>query len=212
MSWLIRHEGSTRSVPVATVEEIHQGLADGLWTPEDEVQAPGETTWTALSSHPATEDAAAEVEPPEPTHYEDESNLDMTALIDVCLVLLIFFMMLVGYTAMQKRIESARAGKADAGNVREVAQPEAEQSMVWLKITFEDGKSVYVAETTDNGQRTTTKLDPADLKTGLGRLIKAGRSTLLLDHQDNVPHGDVVKAQDAGTGLRMKIALLMKGP
>lgn len=205
MTWKVRHEGSARSVPVATLEEIHQGLLDGVWSPEDEVQGPDEKNWVPLSAHPATEDVAAEVEPPEPTFHPDESHLDMTALIDVCLVLLIFFMLLVSYAAMQKRLEAGMAGAADKGAVKQVTEDEANRSMILVRITRENDRSVYRA-TTEEGVK---ELNSNQLEQDLRALMKPGRGTLLLDFSDDVPHGDVVKAQDAATGLRLKINLLM---
>jgi len=212
MTWKVRHEGSTRSVPVATVEEIHQGLADGLWTPEDEVQAPGEGTWTPLSAHPATEDAAAEVEPPEPAFHPDETHLDMTALIDVCLVLLIFFMLLVAYTAIQKRLQADFAGSNQKGNVQQIPEQQARDTMILLKLTRENDRTVYRANVQQGDKLVPKELNPDQLEAELRALVTPERQTVLLDHADAVPHGDVVKAQDAATGLRLKIRVLMPGP
>ncbi len=212
MSWKIRHEGSSRSVPVETLEEVHQGLADGVWSPEDEIQGPDETTWVPLSAHPATEDAAAEVEPPEPSHHDDETHLDMTALIDVCLVLLIFFMLLVSYTALQKRLESGLAGAAEGSNVKPLDSKQVALQMIHLKINLEQGKVVYRASIQEGGQAIDKELDPDRLEEGLKALATPERRTLLLDFADNVKHGDVVKAQDAGTGVGLKIILRMPGP
>jgi biopolymer transport protein ExbD len=209
MTWKVRHEGSSRSAPVGTLDEIHQGLADGLWSPEDEVQAPGETAWTPLSAHPATEDAAAEVEPPEPAHHEDETHLDMTALIDVCLVLLIFFMLLVGYTAMHKRLAAAATGTNQQAGPTPVFKNEVEKSMIWLKIDMADGSPVFKATVTDNGKQTVKELDASNLEDSLKALVRPTRMILLLDYNPKVPHGDVTRAIDAATGLRLNIKILM---
>src|SRR5262249_2852599 len=102
MSWQVRHQGSPEALQVATPEEILEGLRDGLWEPTDEAKGPNDANWVTIEEHPQFADAAAELEAP-PRHREDETRLDMTALIDVCLVLLIFFMMTATYAvAMQK--------------------------------------------------------------------------------------------------------------
>src|SRR5262249_25238904 len=103
MAWKIRHEGSPQTRTL-TLPEIVEGLRDGLWMPTDEVQGPGETAWTAIENHPQLAEVAAELEEPPPRH-EEETRLDMNALIDVCLVLLIFFMMTTTYAvAVQKTV------------------------------------------------------------------------------------------------------------
>lgn len=213
MTWKVRHEGSSRSAPVATLDELHAGLADGVWSPEDEVQGPGETTWTPLSAHPATEDVAAEIEPPEPAQHDDETHLDMTALIDVCLVLLIFFMLLVGYTAMQKRLHGPDpTGTSTQAGPTPISRAQVEQSMIWLKVEMKEGQPVYTATVTEQGQSVVKPLDANDLEAGLKGLIKDDRTKLLLDHTADVPHGAVVKAQDAATGLRLQVKWLLPKP
>jgi len=103
MAWKIRHEGSPQTRAL-TLPEIVDGLRDGLWEPTDEVQGPGETAWVAIENHPQLAEVAAELEGPPPAR-EEETRLDMTALIDVCLVLLIFFMMTTTYAvAVQKTV------------------------------------------------------------------------------------------------------------
>src|SRR5262249_49861697 len=103
MSWKIRHEGSPQARTLM-LAQIVEGLRDGIWEPTDEVQGPGETAWQAIENHPQFAELAADLEPPPPAH-DDETRLDMNALIDVCLVLLIFFMMTTTYAvAVQKTV------------------------------------------------------------------------------------------------------------
>src|SRR5262249_57394507 len=47
--------------------------------------------------------AAAELEPPRP-EAPDETHLDMNPLIDVCLVLLIFFILTITYASLERAI------------------------------------------------------------------------------------------------------------
>ena len=72
--------------------------------PTDEVRGPGATAWVAIENHPQLAEVVADLEPP-PRAHDDETHLDMNALIDVCLVLLIFFMMTTTYAvAVQKMV------------------------------------------------------------------------------------------------------------
>ncbi|HYT87105.1 MAG TPA: biopolymer transporter ExbD, partial [Gemmataceae bacterium] len=104
MTWKIRHEGSPKFIQGLTLAQVVEGLRDGLWEPTDEVMGPSDATWVALENHPQFAEVAADLEPP-PRREEDETRLDMNALIDVCLVLLIFFMLTTTYAvAVQKLI------------------------------------------------------------------------------------------------------------
>src|SRR3954463_1783889 len=110
--WKIRHEGSPRSLDM-TLDQVRQGLVDGHWEGTDEVMGPGETEWVAIENHPQLEELASEIEPPPPPHYDDETRLDMTALIDVCLVLLVFFILTTTVAALSVRIEAPGVEESD---------------------------------------------------------------------------------------------------
>jgi biopolymer transport protein ExbD len=105
MSWKVRHEGSPQHIELASAQEVMQGLVDGVWEPADEVRGPDDANWMALENHPLFAEAAADIEPL-PQMHPDESKLDMTALIDVCLVLLIFYILTTSYTQLQAAIEN----------------------------------------------------------------------------------------------------------
>src|SRR5437763_223230 len=92
-SWRLRHEGSPRSIDDLTLHDVVEGLEEGRWEPTDEVHGPGDTDWIAIENHPQLEQVAADLEPPPPRDLDDQSHVDMTALIDVCLVLLVFFIL-----------------------------------------------------------------------------------------------------------------------
>src|SRR5947208_621474 len=130
MSWKIRHEGSPQA-RTTTLDQIVQGLRDGVWELTDEVQGPGESAWTAIESHPQFADLAEELQAPPPQHDEEE-RVDMNALIDVCLVLLIFFMMTATYAvAVQKTVPLPTLPDADATKkVRTVNRDQVLKQMV----------------------------------------------------------------------------------
>ena len=76
MTWRIRHQGSPRAVEGLSLAEVVEGLQDGLWEPTDEVMGPADRDWVALENHPQFADAALDLEPHPPRHYDDETHLD----------------------------------------------------------------------------------------------------------------------------------------
>ena len=93
MPWQVRHEGSPRVVRDLSLQQIVDGLRDGLWETTDEVVGPGETRWQAIESHPQLAEIAMDIEDLRPPRHQEATSLDLNALIDISLVLLIFFMM-----------------------------------------------------------------------------------------------------------------------
>jgi biopolymer transport protein ExbD len=194
MNWQVRHEGSPQSVELP-LEQISQGVLDGVWEPTDEVKAPGEAEWVPIEERPELEAAAAEVDPPPPRGFEDEARLDMTALIDVCLVLLVFFILTTAVAALQKRLEAPTVEEKDkkklqvATFTKEVLQ----QQVIWVKVTMENDEPVIRVED--------QVVAPDRLMRELKRFVARTRKTdLLIDHDRDVPHGAVVQVIDAARG------------
>lgn len=104
MAWQVRHEGSPRVVRNLTPQQIADGLRDGLWEPTDEVQGPGESRWQSIESHSQFMEVALDLEPPRPAYRPEATSLDMNALIDVCLVLLIFFILTTSYANLVQKV------------------------------------------------------------------------------------------------------------
>ncbi len=198
-AWKVRHEGSPQAIDNLSPQEIVEGLADGLWEPTDEVRGPDDAAWAPLESHPLFEEAAADVEPPPPPHH-DESNIDMNPLIDVCLVLLVFFIITTSYAILQKRLEAADVppdGKAPPTITRE----KAEQTMIRVSIKMVSGKPVTTIDDTEVApDRLTAEL--------LRRVGQTQKTILLLENEPEVPHGAVVRVQDAAKGAGIKKILL----
>src|SRR5207248_2949429 len=103
-AWLVRHEGTTTAVSVPAAAEVLAGLRDGTWLATDEVKGPDDQEWRPIEAHPAFEEAAADLEEP-PAEHPDETHLDMNPLIDVCLVLLIFFILTITYESLRRAID-----------------------------------------------------------------------------------------------------------
>jgi len=193
MTWTIRHEGSPKSIDNISTEQVVEGLQDGHWEPTDELLTE-DGSWVAIENHPRFAEVAAELEPPPPPSNEDESRVDMNALIDVTLVLLIFFILTTSYAALQKRLEAPSPGK-DKDNLKVVHVKEAEQSMVSVKVLMENGQPVIHVEK--------EVVDPANLRKALARHVHPGKTILLLQHDDDVPHDLVVRVIDQAKGAGM---------
>src|SRR5437660_607486 len=103
MSWQLRHEGWPQPLKDLSLQQIADGLRDGDWETTDEVLGPGDAQWGKIETHPKLADIAEEVLAPPPVRHEDPASIDMNALIDVCLVLLIFYMITAAYAALVQK-------------------------------------------------------------------------------------------------------------
>jgi biopolymer transport protein ExbD len=117
MSWKIRHAGSPKQVGDLTLRQIAQGLQDGEWDTDDEVMGPGDRNWVVIADHPELEDLAealdiADENEDKITHDPEEDRIDMNPLIDVCLVLLVFFILATTMSIMEKVLSMPSAKKA----------------------------------------------------------------------------------------------------
>jgi biopolymer transport protein ExbD len=195
MSWQARHEGSPQSVSL-TLEELQDGLADGRWEATDEVMGPGDGDWVAIENHPALAELAAELEPPAIKHYHDESHLDMNAMIDVCLVLLVFFILTTTVAALQHRMEAPTVEEKGKVGVLKVTKEQVEQTMIHVAAKMEGGEPVVRLE----GKVVELSALPRELRRLVGQTKK---TKLLLEHDDDVPHDYVVQIMDAAKGARM---------
>jgi biopolymer transport protein ExbD len=192
-TWKVRHEGSPRSVDDLSLAQVQEGLQDGLWETTDEVMGPGETAWVPIENHPQLAEIAADIEPPPSRTYDDETRLDMNALIDVCLVLLIFFMLVTSYSVLEKRLEEPSVTEKKAGRV--VTPKEAEEQMLLVTVKMEKGQPVIRLE---------DKVVPLeDLENAMRRAVfGTPKNELLLEFEYNVPHGTIIAVKDAASGAR----------
>jgi biopolymer transport protein ExbD len=199
MTWKVRHEGSPRAVEGLAPADVVQGLLDGHWEPTDEVMGPEDQRWVAIESHPQFAELALDLEPPPAKTYDDETRLDMTALIDVCLVLLVFFILTTSYAALQRMIDLPAMNADKPQGAPKITQEKVDKLMIEVKVRMdprgEGGKDVPVikveGETVERDQ----------LRTVLSRYVRDTHKTeLLIDHRKRVPHGTVIAIQDAAAG------------
>jgi biopolymer transport protein ExbD len=186
MTWKIRHQGSPRSIEGLTRAEVMQGMLDGLWEPTDEVMGPNERDWTALENHPEFSELAQDIEPPQASEQEDETRLDMTALIDVTMVLLIFFILTMSAAALQKMIEGPRTSPNEPLPQVKVSPKEVKELMIVVHVEQANAKEWRVKIENE-------EVALVDLRAKLSEFVKETRKTeLLIDCPDDAP-GRIVK-------------------
>jgi biopolymer transport protein ExbD len=213
MSWKVRHEGSPQFVDGLTPGQIAQGLADGHWEPTDEVMGPQDENWVAIENHPVFAEAALDLEPPPAKPHDDETRLDMTPLIDVCLVLLVFFILTTSYAALQRLIQSPAMAREKINGAPKITQQQVDQFMIKVTARMErreeggQEKDVPVVKVED-------KVVPLDgLRAELARYVNDTRKTeLLIDHSPRVPHGTIIAIQDAAAGAGIREVHILVPP
>jgi biopolymer transport protein ExbD len=191
MSWLVRKEGSPEAMVLPTASAVAEGLRDGNWEPTDEVKGPRDTAWQRIEDHPVFAEVAAGVEPPK--LIEDDTTLDMNPLIDVCLVLLIFFILTITYASLERAIAVPPQQTEDQGPA--------------TRIELKDIRDrVFVVTARMDLDRTVVKLEKEEvpieqLTRKMKELIDAtGRRQMVLDADKDVPWGVITAILDAAKG------------
>lgn len=196
MTFAVRHEGSPRSADGLTAAEVVAGLADGRWEPTDEVRGSTENEWSPIELHPAFADAAAELEPVR-VESDDETRLDMNPLIDVALVLLIFFILTTSYESIRRVLELPSPSEKTAAGVR---RGSAEQFKPFtIRLELRPGPSVKLEDQSVLMSELAAKLAE------YARLTK--KRQLLLDAR-GVDWGTVVAVMDAAHAAGIEKTLL----
>jgi biopolymer transport protein ExbD len=137
MPWQLRHEGSPRELGDLSLARIAEGLRDGLWEPTDEVKGPSDSAWQAIENHPALAEVAADIEAPPRVRHEEGTHLDFNALIDVCLVLLIFFILTTTYVTAVQKVVPLPTLKADGNKARVINFKDVKDHMIRLQANVD---------------------------------------------------------------------------
>jgi len=191
MSWQVRHEGSPNVTTLPSAQKVLEGITEGVWEITDEVRGPGESQWRAIESHPAFEQALADYEPPKPKLHPDETHLDMNPLIDVALVLLIFFILTTSYDAIRKAMDMPSLSRKGESKVKVINDPNALSEYIRVE-----------ARPSADGKSTTYKVDGTEVpEDKMWQAIAVGvsqkRTKMIIDAQD-VTWDSVIHILDAG--------------
>jgi len=187
-AWFVRQEGSPVAVNVSSEGEVLAGLRDGNWLPTDEVKGPGDAEWRTIESHPTFAEAASDIEPEKP-EPKDETHLDMNPLIDVCLVLLIFFILTITYASLERAIDVPPLNPEQKGPSQVEYKDIKDQ--VFLVSAKMDGDRPVI--------RVASKEVPLDQVAGEMKNViqQSGRKEMVLDSDIDVPWGIITAILDA---------------
>jgi biopolymer transport protein ExbD len=190
-TWQVRPEGSRTVATVPSDGAVVSGLREGLWLPTDEVKGPADAAFVPIEAHPAFEDAAAELEPPRP-ESKDETHLDMNPLIDVCLVLLIFFILTITYESLKRVIEMPAATEEQKAGPK-INYPDVKDRVVLVQARMDGDKPVIKVEKQE------TPLDKVQekIKEAFGTKKAVGKREMILDVEGAVPWGVQTSLMDA---------------
>ncbi len=192
-TWLVRREGSPRAAEVPSAQRVLEGLRDGDWDPTDEVRGPADSDWVAIENHPQFAAAVAEMEPPPPPH-PDETRLDMNPLIDVALVLLIFFILTATYTTLRRVLDLPPEPTDEKGKPTQTVRFQDLKDRVFtVKVRMEEGKPVIKLE------NRVVLLDEIDA--AIQEYVRnTGRKEMWADVAPDVPWGIEARIYDAAKG------------
>lgn len=194
MSWKIRHQGSPQSIEGLTPTEIIEGLQEGQWDPTDEVRGPEDGRWQAVENHPEFAEIALDLEPPLVKPHEDETRLDMNPLIDVALVLLIFFILTTSYAILQKVIDLPGTSSQDVSKpLQKLTEAQIKEVMIKV-VVRKDSSGQVIFKVEDE------PVEERYLRATLARFVKEKRQTNLLIDARGVDIGTVIHIQDAAKG------------
>ena len=187
--WHVRHEGSPHAVPVAGPRRVLEGLRDGEWEGEDEVRGPADPAFVAIADHPQFAEAVAEMEPPA-APPADDSNLDMNPLIDVALVLLIFFILTTSYSSLKRAIDLPPAPE-DKKPSQTIKKKDIEDRAFKVVVRMDRDKPVIEID----GRR---GVGVDELDKAIADVVKTTKRTeMFADVSGDVPWGVEAKLYDA---------------
>ena len=191
--WRVRHAGSPASIDLPSAERIVAGLRDGDWEGIDEVRGPDEPSWRPIEDHPAFAEICQDLEPRKPEPL-DETRLDMNPLIDVALVLLIFFILTTTYATLRRSIELPEAPTDKKGVPKQPLQKKDIIDKIFkVKVWVEDDRPVIKIE------ERVVNID--DLEKELKEVVQVtGRREMFLDIDPDTPWGVETKIYDAARG------------
>ncbi|MSR30272.1 MAG: biopolymer transporter ExbD [Gemmataceae bacterium] len=187
MNWFYR-VGKNDSAGEAMPAEVFLDLIhSGIITPDDDIKRGEETLWKKGWEYP---ELAPHFSPIPKRDSNEDDHIDMNALIDVCLVLLVFFLIVTSYARLIQHLEAAKNQGNQATPVLQASQVE---KLVRVRIEKNGQEVQYFL----NG----APVQVANLVESLRQAGKiAEKKDLLLEYPDEVPYESVIKVQDAARG------------
>lgn len=191
-AWLVREQGSSGAIAVPSAEEVLAGLLNGNWHPSDEVKGPEDADWQAIEHHPSFAHAAEQIEEPPKAESPDETHLDMNPLIDVCLVLLIFFILTITYASLERSISIPEENPDQKGPAN--VQFKDIKDKVFVVVVRMDGDQPVIEI---EKEKTPVNQVAAKIKQIVNN---TGRKEMVVDIDKDVPWGIETAILDAAAG------------
>ena len=187
--WQVRFESTGSVVSLDGPQRVLEGLRSGEWDITDEVRGPGDADWRPIEDHPAFADAVSELEPPR-VDPPDETRLDMNPLIDVSLVLLIFFILTTTYASLRRSIDVPPEPDPNAGK-QTLVKPEDMQDRAFNVTVWMDGDTPRI-------KIEDKIIDINELERAIGDQVRTtGRREIILSVEGKVPWGIEAAIHDA---------------
>jgi biopolymer transport protein ExbD len=199
--WQVRLQGVAEPLALTEPVKVLEGLRDGTWEPSDEVKGPADADWQAIEDHPTFADAVAEMGPP-PPHPVDETTLDMNPLIDVSLVLLIFFILTTSYSTMKRVLALPPVPPEDKASKKQDRNP-LEDRVFRVKVSMDGERPVVTLDGTG--------VDPAKLNEAIkDHMRSTGKKEMHLSVTDDVFWEYEAKVHDAAKGAGVVLIHMSK--
>jgi biopolymer transport protein ExbD len=203
MNWYVRREGAPQAVLLPDAHAVVRGLEDGLWDATDEVQAPGESQFRPIESHPVFEQIVEDMQPPPPPP-QDDSHLDMNPLIDVALVLLIFFILTTTYESLRRTIDLPPEPNPEDGAAATVQKEQILDRTFEVTISMNRGVPVVMLQG--------AAVPITELEARMTEVVRStGRKELYAKVADDVPWGVETKLYDAAKAAKVTQIYWPKG-
>jgi biopolymer transport protein ExbD len=193
-AWQVRKEGSPEVYTLPSEEDVFTALRDGNFVPTDEVKGPTDELWQPIEAHPTFAEASLELEPPR-GEAADETHLDMNPLIDVCLVLLIFFILTITYASMERAVDVPEDSPDEKG-AKTIDIKEIKDKVFKVFVKMDGEKPVIKIE----GKEVPLDRVYAEMETVINT---TGRKEMLLDIERDVPWGVETAILDAAKGNKV---------
>lgn len=206
MSWKVRHAGSPKPVEGLSLGQIVEGLQDEKYDPADEIMGPGDRQWVTIDTHPKLAELVYEMDEARDKVVEgedpEEQRIDMNPLIDVCLVLLVFFILATALSVMEKVLDIPQSKQEQAGKVRVVKQEDIISSTIMIQALKEGGRTVVKIE---------NKPVPIEnLQNNLDAMVKDTRKLELIIEAQGVEWETIVAIIDAAGAVGIKKVQFLK--
>ncbi|NQU20985.1 MAG: biopolymer transporter ExbD [Candidatus Nealsonbacteria bacterium] len=161
---------------------------------------PPTTADTVTGGHPEPADVSAPLIPPR-EDKSDEDDLDMTPMVDVTFLLLIFFMITAAFS-LQKSISFPTPEQEENAAQARTLQ-EVEEDFDYVIVEIHDDDSVFVDEVEASSKQDLLEKLRDARDTPKGSSARGPSNLLVMAHPD-CRHETVVMALDAGNAVGME--------